>query len=572
MKKNLLICLFATLALACNCHKDNGAGEKTWTYNDPVLGNAFPQESISRIIAMPNIPETYKMLDWKKKALDYDAYVFDWNAEDDARPLIWLDETHKNFDQNTFGLKTTVGDVRQGAHNQPGHEAINTIAAVMGAGLVGIDKTSQDGRNYVKMVQNYYAKSERWNIMLNNTSGTAGDWWYNMLPNLLYYAVCDIFPGVDGADAIQRSIADQFARADETLGDNYSYSFFNYYSMHGFSTGIPKQEDAAAGHAYVLLNAYNKFGDERYLQRAENAVNVLDNLTESRFYEIMLPFGVYAAAYLNATRGKEYDVKKILNWTFEGNKSNGRRGWGVIIDKWGPYDVYGLQGSITDGGGYAFQMNCYEMAWPLVPMVKYEPRLAKAIGKWMLNNASASRLFFPDEIADEYQACADIKGITGGVIGYEGLRKTDRYGKLSTSPVAEGDGPSWTSSNPKSTMFSLYSTSPIGIFGAIIAKTDVEGILSLDCNVTDFYAPRPYPVHLMYNPYSETKTVSYYPARKCDLFDVVACDYIAKGVSGIVSIDIPADTAVLVTELPAGAELHEYKGHIVAEKQHVVVW
>ena len=571
MKKILPVLCTVLLAAACTGHKIPDT-EKEATFNEPHLGVAFTQRSINRIIAMPDIPETYKMIDWKQKALDYDAYVFDWNAKDDVRPLIWLDETKKNFPQNTFGLKTTVGDARQGAHNQPGHESINTIAAVMGAGLVGINKRAQDGYNYPKMLQNYFAKDERWNIMLNNTSGTAQDWWYNVLPNLLYYAVCDIFPGVEGADDIQRSIADQFAEADETLGDDYSYAFFNYYSMHGFRTGVPKQEDAAAGHAYVLLNAYNKFGDKRYLERAINAITVLNNQSESRFYEILMPFGVYAAAYLNATQGTDFDVHKILDWTFEGNRSNGRRGWGVIAEKWGPYDVYGLQGSITDGGGYAFQMNCYEMAWPLVPMVKYDPGLARAIGKWMLNNASASRLFFPDQIDDAYQACADIKNITNSIIGYEGLRKTDKYGKISTTPVAEGDGPGWTANNPKSTMFSLYSTSPVGIFGAIISKTDVEGILSLDCNATDFYAPKPYPVHLIYNPYPEKKTISYYPEGACDLFDVVACNYIAKGVSGIVSVDIAPNTAILVTELPAGAELHEYKGHIVAERKHVVVW
>ncbi|MBQ9410626.1 MAG: hypothetical protein IJU21_03350 [Bacteroidales bacterium] len=521
---------------------------------------------------MPNIPDDYRMLDWRQKALDYDAYVFDWNAQDAVRPLIWLDKTQKNFPQNTFGLKTTVGDARQGAHNQPGHESINTIAAVMGAGLVGIDKTSQDGYNYAKMVQNYFGKTERWNIMLNNTSGTAGDWWYNMLPNLLYYAVCDIFPGVEGAEDIQRSIADQFAKADETMGDNYGYTFFNYYSMHGFTTNIPKQEDAAGGHAYILLQAYNKFGDTRYLERATNAVTVLDNLGESRFYEIIMPFGVYAAAYLNATQGTEFNVKQMLEWTFDGNRSNGRRGWGVIVDQWGPYSVYGLQGSLFDGGGYAFQMNCYEMAWPLVPMVKYAPQFARAIGKWMLNNASASRLFFPGEIDDQYQFLPEMKNLTGNIIGYEGLRKRDRYGKKEGTPMAEGDGPSWTGENPPETMFSLYSTSPIGIFGSIISTTDVEGILSLDCNVTDFYAPRPYPVHLLYNPHKESKVVSYYPAGKADLFDVVSYNYLAQAVSGIASIEIPADTAVLVVELPAGAELNDWKGHLVAERKNVIAW
>ena len=50
-------------------------------------------------------------------------------------------------------------------------------------------------------------------------------------------------------------------------------------------------------------------------------------------------------------------------------------------------------------------------------------------------------------------------------------------------------------------MFSVYSSSPVGILGAIVDTTNVKGILKLDCNATDFYASRPYPVYLYYNPY-----------------------------------------------------------------------
>ena len=576
MKRFFILLLTAFLA-SCSCTPVNpDEPDNPDPVNpDPVIGpaefgNAVNQQSINRVKSMPRIPDTYKMLDWRQKALDYDAYVFDWNAVDDARPLIWLDESRPA--QIGFGLKTTVGDVRQGKAHQSSHEAINTMAAVLSGGLMGIDKTSQDGYNYVQMLQKYFASGIQWNIMVNGTSGYAKDWWYNVLPNVLYWGVCDVFPGVEGQEEIQRSIADQFARADEAMGENYSWSWFNYYAMKGETGGVPRQEDAAAGHAYVLLNAYRHFGDENYLVRAKNAVAAIDRLTESRFYEILLPFGAYVAAVLNATEGTEYDVRKIIDWTFEGNKSNGRRGWGVICEKWGDYDVYGLQGSITDGGGYAFQMNSYEMAWPLVPMVKYAPEFAAMVGKWMLNNASASRLFFPYEIADANQACADIKDITGNVIGYEGLRKTDRYGKINAIPVAEGDGPSWTSENPDCTMFSLYSTSPIGIFGSIISTTDVEGIISLDCNATDFYADRTFPCHLIYNPYLEEKTVTYTCGGKCDLFDTVSDNYLLKGVSGGVEITIGPAQAVLVYELPAGTELFSVDGNTGTKDGHIIAW
>jgi len=568
--------LFIAAFVAFSCapeEKTEGNKTEEPEKKEPVIGPAVfgkkvNQISINRVKSMPRIPDTYKMLDWKQKALDYDAYVFDWDAVDDARPLIWLDESRPA--QIAFGLKTTVGDVRQGKEHQSNHEAINTIAAVLSGGLMGIDKTNQDGYNYVQMLQKYYAAGVQWNIMLNNVSGYGKDWWYNVLPNVLYWGVCDLFPGVEGTETILRSIADQFAKADEALGDNYSWSWFNYYAMKGENTGIPRQEDAAAGHAYVLLNAYRHFGDEKYLERAKHAVSVIDGLSESRFYEILLPFAAYVEAVLNASEGTQYDVRKVIDWTFEGNKTNGRRGWGVICEKWGEYDVYGLQGSITDGGGYAFQMNSYEMAWPLVPMVKYAPEFAGMVGKWMLNNASASRLFFPYEIADENQACADIKDITGNVIGYEGLRKTDRYNKISAVPVAEGDGPSWTSDNPPCTMFSLYSTSPVGIFGSIIRTTDVEGIITLDCNATDFYGDRTFPCHLIYNPYLEEKYITYTCAASADLFDAVGDVYLLRNVSGDVSVRIGPGESVLLFEIPAGTELYDIDGNTGTLDGHIV--
>ena len=50
-------------------------------------------------------------------------------------------------------------------------------------------------------------------------------------------------------------------------------------------------------------------------------------------------------------------------------------------------------------------------------------------------------------------------------------------------------------------MLSVYSTSPVGILGAIVDTTDVKGILRLDCNATDFYSQRNYTAYLYYNPY-----------------------------------------------------------------------
>lgn len=579
MKKIVSILLAGTALLACT-------RESAIELEPAQTGVAVKQVKINRTVAMPYLSSTYQLIDWYALARNYDAFVFNHNAQGEYQPLIWIDHSSTfNVNQDCFGLYTTIGDYRTPERNPMGHESINTIAAVLGGGLVGIDKTNQNGYNYVKMLQNYYARLTGWGIMLNGTSGYARDWWYNVLPNVLYWGVCDVFPRVEGADDIQKSIADKFAEADKVMGSNYAWSYFDYKQMKGYKTNIPAQQDAAGGHGYVLLNAWRKFGDPAYLEAAKSAIETLDRQGESRLYEILLPFGAYAAAVLNASQGTNYNVLKMLDWSFDGCKSNsGRKGWAVTAGTWGPYDISGLQGSITDGGGYAFLMNSLEYPWPVVPIVKYQPQFAASIGFWMYHLASACRLFYPYYIDDEHQYAPELKQHTGGVVGYEGLRYSDRYGTFKgVCPIAEGDGPSWNSENGTITMFSLYSSSPVGILGSLVSKTDVEGVTRVDCNVTDFYAERPFPVNLYYNPYTESKTVTYdckhltygdlkYEGGEYDLFDIVSKDYLAKGCSGNCKITLQGRSSAVLVELPAGTKLYQDGTRIVDSQRRVIAW
>lgn len=549
-------------------------------------GTKVEQVSINRIEQMPNMPMPYKIIDWHEKAVAFDAYAFNFDTRVNGSPLIWLDSSQKNLPQTTFGLYTAINDVRQGPNNNNGefHESLNSFAAILGAGLVGIDKTNQNGYNYVKMIQNYFNSDNGWNIMMNNTcpevallgGGYGRDWWYDVFPNVLYYAISDIYPGVDRSDSLQQVIAEQFYKADSVLNGNYDYSYFDYAQMKGVVNNIPLQQDAAGGHAYVLYAAYEKFQDPRYLKGAKSALESLIAQKESRFYEILLPMAAIVASKLNAEEGTQYDVKKIIDWTFDGCQNpTGRYGWGVMTGRWGDYDVSGLQGCITDGNEYGFLMNSIKLAWPLVPMVKYEPQFAHAIGKWMLNNVNACRLCYPLEIDDQHQWCPEQKNITNGIVAYEGIRKSDDYGKKeleNVSPVAIGDGPKWNPANPPESMFSLYSTSPVGIFGAMVETTNVEGILRLDCNVTDFYSKRPYPVYLYYNPQKEAQKVIYKSQQAVDLFDIVAKEYVAKNIKESGEFNMEADGARVIVELPVGSSIERNDKNQLLVNQYIIAY
>ncbi|MBN2347806.1 MAG: hypothetical protein JXJ22_03150 [Bacteroidales bacterium] len=530
------------------------------------------QPGLRKVNEMPRFPSSYKMLDWYEKTKNFDEIIFNHQINSQGISFIWLDTSERNFKQVTFGLYTVIGDVRQGPdiNNGEFHESINSLGALISAGLVGIDKTSQHGYNYVKMVQNYFNCDNGWNIIMNNTSaevamlggGYGRDWWYDVFPNVLYFAVSDIFPGVERADSLQKIIAEQFFKADSVLDGNYDYSYFDYSSMLGKRNQIPWQQDAAAGHAWVLYSAYQKFGDIRYLNGAISALDALYSQKESRFYEVLMPFGAYTAARLNAENGTSYDILKLLSWTFDGcTAKDGRTGWGIINDRWGDYDVSGIQGNIIQDGGYGFLMNTFDMAWPLVPLVRYEPEYAQLIGKWMLNAANSARLFYPYEIPDKNQWLPKEKAITRNVIAYEGLKKTDSYQKeelKGVSPVALGDGPNWVIGQPDISMFSIYGSAHVGIFGSIIRETNVDKILQLNCLATDFYRKPAYPTYLYYNPYDEDKQIEYFNENDpVDLYDAISHQIVAANVKDNGLFTLPANKAMLIVVIPAGSKLEK---------------
>ena len=144
------------------------------------------QIGIPRIEKMPNLPEPYKMLDWHEKAMAFDKVVYDFTLKGDYRPFIWLDDSRHNMPQQTYGLYTVIGDLRQGpGKNTEYHEALCSLGSLMGAGLVGIDKTKQNGHNYVKMAQNYFNSDNNWNIVMNNTNPSSSHAGRRLWPGLV---------------------------------------------------------------------------------------------------------------------------------------------------------------------------------------------------------------------------------------------------------------------------------------------------------------------------------------------------------------------------------------------------
>jgi hypothetical protein len=440
------------------------------------------QKRINLVQEMPAMPEPFLMKDWRAETLAYDKFVFDFTKQGEYLPVGWWDLTHNNMDSDTFGLMSYVGKNNQGGDGS--QEAINTMAAVLSATLVGVDKSNQDGKNYVKMLQTFYNKGNGQDLILNNPKAEAGHtFWYELLPQILFNALTYYYPKVDNMEEIMKKTADKTADAVYELGGKYNRANFDvtaydYINKDSF-VGTWTEPDAAAGMAVIEYWAYAKFKDPKYLQAAKWSMDFLQRRPNNPSYEVLSYLAPYMAVRMNSELNENYNADKMLNWVFS-QTSPVRDGWGMMTEKWDGYDVHGLMGNTLDSGGYAFAMNTFSAFGSLAPVVRYDSRYSRDIGKWMLNVANNSRLFYADSLPAEHQSGTAFLGDPQHVIPYEGLRKT----YLDKTLYAGGDPTVYGWGN---TDLSLYSGSYAGMLGGLIQTTNVKGILQIDTLKTDYF-------------------------------------------------------------------------------------
>lgn len=520
------------------------------------------QISIQRVETMPRMPSPYRMRDWKQVARDYDRFVYDRDVNGQYLPICWTDKSHVNVDYDVTAIPSYVGHPKM--RSGPDHEGITNMAAVLGASMVGIDKTNQQGLDFVRMAHSYFNSADGENLYLNRLETHTGQtFWYELYPNILAWQLHAAVPKAPGFNTRLRMVSDSLLTATRVLagGDlatsipDFTYTAFDFRSGKPVSNGQWLEPDGAAAFAWMLLMARQEWPEEQYLAGADAALRYLDALPYEKnpHYEVLLPFGAVTAARLNAESGRRHDLHKFLCWFF--GQSDARPGFGVIADgadgHWGDHDCHGLVGSITDGGGYVFAMNSYADAATLTPVARYDDRYARAIGRWLLNLANASSVFYGDGLPADRQTCYDWlqQHDTRFCVGYEGVRANWK----GVSPRAMGDPLIYGWAN---TDLGLYGSSHVGLLGALVDQTSTPGILRVDMLATDWFHGPAYPSYLFYNPHRDTRRVplSVGPAPR-DLYDPCRNGFVAKAVSGDVNISIPPDSAVEIVMAPAGGAL-----------------
>ena len=511
------------------------------------------QISIERVEQMPALPADYHLRDWGRVATAFDSLVFDVSRTATYAPFVGLYEGTVNYPHGAFGIETYVG----GGNEVPG-EAITVLPALVGATLNGARKRTQFGTDWVLRAEEFFGRASGEGVYLNSPTARSGDdFWYDTMPNVFFYQLRDLYPGFGDSEAQFVSVADQWSRAVGALGGSatpWTVPSFNaraisLTTMEPLRSGVHEPE-AAGAIAWILYAAYRETGEDRYRIAAELALDDLDRRTQNPSYELQLPYGALAAARMNAELGTDYDIAKMVGWSFEVGPL---RNWGTVVGTWGGYSASGLVGEARYEH-YAFALNGFQQAAALVPLVRYDDRFARSIGRWMVNLASASRLFYGPSLPASHQTDADWVAANDplGVVAYEGLKM--REGGV--SPVATGDakGNGWAPTN-----LGLYGSASVGTLGALVDSTEVPGVLRLDLRATDFYRGPSYASYLIYNPTAGDATVSVPLAfGTYDVYDAAADAFLARGVRQSASVTIPPDQArVLVFPVAGGTETRE---------------
>lgn len=130
---------------------------------------------------------------------------------------------------------------------------------------------------------------------------------------------------------------------------NFNYTAYNFSTEQPVYNGVWREPDMGLGMAWLQHAAYRRNRESNPTQAAAhlNAVDwslkYYEQTSSNPDYEILMPFGAYTAARMNAEHGGNYDIQKLVKWVFA--RSNARPDKIMINGtQWGGQDVGGLMG------------------------------------------------------------------------------------------------------------------------------------------------------------------------------------------------------------------------------------
>ena len=543
------------------------------------------QKQVPYIETMPNMPAGYKLIDYKKRAVDFDNIAFDYDRQGKYLPLILKDTRHYNTDFECSMLYAYVG---KGLLSPGAQESIVYLPAVLSGALMGINKSKQHEKDFVRMTQTYYQKTAEEYIITSSPRQLTGtcNFWMMVYPTLDFLALTELYPDVPDMVEISKTTVEEWYKMLVEMREKYGDVIFDVVGFN-FTTRelilqLPgatvkwTEPEVAAGVAAMMIYGHKLTGDKKYLESADWCMEYLNKRPEAMnpFYEILLTYAPVVTARLRTQYGigKGYDLEKFFNWIFSIGPA-ARDYYGISTGTFGgvpsdglcfqynpksnKFDMTTEEGKASTYRSILWTMNSITFPSILAPTARYDQSYARALGKYTLNAAANCRYFYGDNMPEDKQTNTEWQHEYDKefALPYENME----YVYEGKTPCLTGDPMNfkWGQTN-----LSLYSGAAAGKLGALVNATNIEGVLQLDLLKTDYFKSDAYQTYLYYNPHNEAKNVGIMIDEDCDLYDAVSDMYLGTKVKGYVSFSIPADSAMVVVVAPAGSKRSVKDGNV----------
>jgi hypothetical protein len=479
---------------------------------------AFASESDAGKLVGADLPPrpSEKPLDWKARADSFDQFVMDPQNH----------VLQKRHDGTSYFASALEGT---------GDGGLTTFAPLVLGKILRTDPVD----SLIPSMAAYF--SEEAGIFLDGTHADLCEYWYLMNVNALVFGISRLKLAHDPIWMGRvRSSADRLIDLAHQISYNFNDQGYRFNKRIPFTNkDIYRQPDTVGGYAYLMLFAYEIFGDAKYLREAKKGLHLYQSFPSNPWYEI--PSGamsVLAAARLSVHE-PEVDMLTVMNFALEPN------GHPLNTGLWGDKEVNGLMaGFSTEPVDEAYSMESLVVLPYILPALRYRSEFATVVGKYILNTAANMRLFYSDCMPRENQSRPDLTS----AVPYERLtRELNGH-----SPYASGDYESHRS---------IYGGAYALWWGVLVKPTEDEYILELNVSKSDFLAAETFPSYLYYNPYKDPKTVTLKLGEsKVDIYDLVEQRFTNEKVAGSFPVEIPANGSRLLVIVPSGAKRELKKG------------
>ena len=169
------------------------------------------------------------MKNWKSITIKQDRLFYDFEAKRRWLLLICWDDNQVNFPIRSYGLLNFEGLFNQFSFN---YESLPIIGSVLGASLIDINKSNQNGCDIVSMTKQFFSKANGTNIIKNNVSRKQGKtFWYEIWPCMAFSMLIDLYPKKTDITKLLKINAGIWVKVMQGLSKRREYPGFNNTSF-----------------------------------------------------------------------------------------------------------------------------------------------------------------------------------------------------------------------------------------------------------------------------------------------------------------------------------------------------